>query len=115
MRALVITSALALAACTAPYKSEADVIAKSCSVVADKFDRACPETILVAYRESPGRYYGYTLGPNAIVMDKRCQDAHWGKASKCVHILAHEVAHAAGLQSDNDANYVANRVWNIGE
>jgi len=91
------------------------VIAKSCSVIADKFDRACEPAIMVRYMPLPSRGHSHTLGPNAIVMDRRCQNVHWGRASNCVNILAHEVAHAAGLERESDARYVARRVWNIGE
>ncbi len=108
---LTVLACLFLVGCAAPYQSERDVIARACEVVADKFDNRCAKNIMVRYQPFSGRYDAYTVGSNGIVMDARCQNADWSRASNCVHMLAHEVAHTAGLKSEHHAEFIANRVW----
>jgi len=109
---VLIAVGVLLTACDAPYKTQQDVIDKACAVVEDKFPgHKCAADILVKYQKFEGRYYGYALGSNAVLLDERCKDANWSRASNCVHILAHEVAHTAGLKSEHHAEFVANRVW----
>ena len=103
-----------LAGCASPYKTPEDVIAKTCSVIADKFDNRCAENIMVKYVDFEGRFFGYTLGSNAVVIDARCKDVDWRHASNCVNLLAHEVAHASGLKYEHEVDFVARRVWDIG-